>query len=96
MKHMTGNQWRLLSIALVLILFLTACAPAAAPAETGGAAEAEEAAPPAAVVEAPGTVQDGMMRPSGEPQRGGILRTAFGEDFFCINDQYVTLMAGWA
>ncbi|MEZ4729362.1 MAG: ABC transporter substrate-binding protein [Caldilineaceae bacterium] len=53
---------------------LVACAPAAQPP---AAAPAEEA-PAAAAVETAGTVQNGMMRPSGTPKRGGTLRTAFG------------------
>ncbi|MCB0127753.1 MAG: hypothetical protein KDE58_36060, partial [Caldilineaceae bacterium] len=76
MKRMAESRWNFLSIGLILALLLTACAPAAAPAETGNAAEVAE--PAAMAPEAAGTVEDGMMRPSGEPQRGGILRTAFG------------------
>ncbi len=53
---------------------LAACAPAGQPA-----AEAPAAAPEVvAVAETAGTVENGQMRPSGTPKRGGTLRTAFG------------------
>ena len=54
---------------------LVACVPAA-PAQETTAPTAAEAAAPAA--ETTGTVENGMMRPSGTPKRGGTLRTAFG------------------
>ncbi|MCB0092563.1 MAG: ABC transporter substrate-binding protein, partial [Caldilineaceae bacterium] len=79
MKLRTGTVWTVLSLLLVLSLILAACAPAAAPADAGSAAASDaEAAPAAMAPEAPGTADDGMMRPSGEPKHGGILRTAFG------------------
>ncbi|MEZ4713957.1 MAG: ABC transporter substrate-binding protein [Caldilineaceae bacterium] len=80
MKLRTGTVWTVLSLLLVLSLVLAACAPATAPADAGGAtaSESEAAAPAAMEPEAPGTAEDGMMRPSGEPKRGGVLRTAFG------------------
>lgn len=53
---------------------LAACAPATQPPAGAPAAEAPAAAP----VETAGTVENGMMRPSGTPKRGGTLRTAFG------------------
>jgi peptide/nickel transport system substrate-binding protein len=52
---------------------LAACAPASPPAEAPGAA-----APAVAAPETAGTVENGQMRPSGTPKRGGTLRTAFG------------------
>jgi len=52
---------------------LVACTPAAQPA-----ADAPADAPPEFVAETAGTVEEGKMRPSGEPKRGGTLRTAFG------------------
>lgn len=52
---------------------LAACAPAAQPAPAAPAA-----APAVAAVETEGTVENGAMRPSGTPNRGGTLRTAFG------------------
>ena len=79
MKLRTGTVWTVLSLLLVLSLILAACAPAAEPADAGAAAASDtEAAPAAMAPEAPGTADDGMMRPSGEPKHGGILRTAFG------------------
>ena len=51
---------------------LVACAPAAAPQ-----AAAPAAAEPAAA-ETAGTAENGLMRPSGTPKKGGTLRTAFG------------------
>jgi len=53
---------------------LVACAPAAQPP----AAAPAESAPAAAVAETAGTAENGLMRPSGTPKKGGILRTAFG------------------
>jgi len=54
---------------------LAACAaPAGAPAAEAPAAEA----PAAVAAEAQGTAENGLMRPSGTPKRGGTLRTAFG------------------
>lgn len=54
---------------------LAACAaPASAPAAEAPAAEA----PAAVAAEAQGTAENGLMRPSGTPKRGGTLRTAFG------------------
>ncbi|MBX3015984.1 MAG: ABC transporter substrate-binding protein [Caldilineaceae bacterium] len=56
----------------VTVSALIACAPTAQP---------EQAAPAAAapvVAESPGTVENGMMRPSGTPKPGGTLRAAFG------------------
>lgn len=52
---------------------LAACAAPAAPAAE---APAEAAAPAAG--ESQGTAENGLMRPSGTPKRGGTLRTAFG------------------
>ncbi len=53
---------------------LVACAPATTPA-----AEAPADAPAStAASETAGTVENGQMRPSGSPKRGGTLRTAFG------------------
>jgi peptide/nickel transport system substrate-binding protein len=54
---------------------LVACVPAAPAQETTAPAAAE---PAAAAAETAGTVENGMMRPSGTPKRGGTLRTAFG------------------
>ncbi len=54
---------------------LVACVPAAPAQETTAPAAAE---PAAATAETTGTVENGMMRPSGTPKRGGTLRTAFG------------------
>ncbi len=54
---------------------LAACAPAAVPAAE---APAESAAPAAPAGESQGTAENGLMRPSGTPKRGGTLRTAFG------------------
>ena len=53
---------------------LVACVPAA-PAQEAAPAAAE---PAAAAAETVGTVENGKMRPSGTPKRGGTLRTAFG------------------
>lgn len=51
---------------------LVACAPAAQPP-----AAAPAAAEPAAA-ESAGSAENGLMRPSGTPKKGGTLRTAFG------------------
>ncbi|MEZ4863215.1 MAG: ABC transporter substrate-binding protein [Caldilineaceae bacterium] len=51
---------------------LAACAPAPQPQQAAPAAAAPAAA------ETPGTAENGLMRPSGTPKRGGTLRTAFG------------------
>ncbi len=53
---------------------LAACAPAAQPP----AAAPAESAPETAAAETAGTAENGLMRPSGTPKKGGILRTAFG------------------
>lgn len=55
---------------------LAACAPAAPGAAPGAPAEAPAEAP--AAMEEPGTVENGMMRPSGTPTRGGVMRIAVG------------------
>lgn len=57
------------------VAVLAACAPPAA-APTGPAVE--EAEPAAAAPEAPGTAEGGMLRPGGNPKRGGTLRVAVG------------------
>ena len=63
----------LVSLILVSAVVLSACAPAAVPA-------AESEAPATAPEEemTPATSEGGMLRPAGEPQHGGVLKTAFG------------------
>jgi ABC-type transport system substrate-binding protein len=69
----------------------TACGPAVQPApqveappETAAESAAKETPPTAVPMPAPaeavaeGDMDAGLMRPEGEPKRGGILRTAFG------------------
>ena len=62
----------LLGTLLVAALMLSACAPAAAPAAEPAATDAPQEEM------TPGTSEGGMLRPAGEPKRGGTLRTAFG------------------
>lgn len=79
-------KWRLITLTIVAAMLLAACAPAAAPGAADdasapgeeAAAEAESAEASAGEPEAHGTAEDGFMRPSGDPQYGGTLRTAFG------------------
>lgn len=78
MQSPTRTVWKCLSLLLVFVFIFGACAPATAP--ESAAETSAEAAPEAmaAAPEAAGTAEDGMMRPAGEPRRGGTLRTAFG------------------
>lgn len=57
------------------VALLAACAPPAA-APTGPVAQ--EAQPAAPAPEAPGTAEGGLLRPGGNPKRGGTLRVAVG------------------
>jgi peptide/nickel transport system substrate-binding protein len=74
-RHLSRRQFLQVSGAAASVALLAACAPpAAAPA-----APAQEAAPPAASApESAGSAEGGLLRPGGEPKRGGSLRIAVG------------------
>ena len=77
MNGLTRRKFLQLSSAAAGIGLLAACAPA----PTAGPGVMEEPTPvptPAPEVAAGGDMDPGMMRPLGNPTRGGTLRTAFG------------------
>jgi peptide/nickel transport system substrate-binding protein len=76
-RALTRREFLRVSGGAAGVVLLAACAaPAAAPAAP---AQQEAPAPEAAAVtEAPGTAEGGLLRPSGNPKRGGTLRVAVG------------------